>query len=182
MPAHPELEPPATIRINSYSVLEHSGIVWVNTEDDVKPVSLPDNLTAVRSLTFDCALEQAVEAFTTVSLSDDPTLSLSHATVCEHPRVLSFNTTPGTADRTSAQTPAQTSTMADGIWIAFQPSALYTNSSEPLPDTPFVVCHVLAADTMTGAELVAVSRWCESARRCAEADTLITSKGEVMQP
>jgi len=141
IPAHPELKPPSTVRVNSYSIKEQSGIVWVNTEEDAQPVSLPDNLQAVRSLTFNCNLEQAITALSTIPLSVEPAVSLSNTTVSDNPKLVSFST----PDQTNA------------ICIAFQQQHQQS-----------VVCHVLAASTMTSAELITVSRWCEAARRHAE--------------
>ena len=141
IPAHPELAPPETIKVTRYNVKEHCGLVWVNTIDDVQPVSLPDNLKAVRSLTINCTLQDAVEGFSSLTKSQDASLLQSVTTVSKTPTVLSFSS----ADAT------------DCVWIAFQPSPPIST-----------VCHVLGLDTMTGTELVNVSRWCEAARRVVE--------------
>jgi len=141
IPAHPELTPPATVQTNSYSVKEQSGVVWVSTKGDACPVALPDNLTAVRSITFNCDLQRAVTAFTTVSQWTNPSITPSGKTVSQNPRVLSFSTQTG----------------ADAIWIAFQQQ-----------DCQSVVCHVLADSALTGTEMISVSRWCEAVRRQAE--------------
>jgi len=141
IPAHPELEPPNTIRVASYSVLEHSGVVWVDTTDTVQPVDLPDNLIAVRSLTFKTDRRHALESFSSISPSADSFGFASSTTVSSNPLVLSFSD-----DEKS-----------DCVWIAFQASGPHST-----------VCHVLALQTLTGEELVGVSKGCEAARRFAE--------------
>ncbi len=79
IPAHPELTPPKTVRPVLYSVVEQSGLIWVNTEQDAMPVALPDDLQPVRSLVIECDLATAVQALDTrqphggvESLSDTP--------------------------------------------------------------------------------------------------------------
>jgi len=143
IPAHPELEPPDSIRVNSYKVQEQNGIVWVSTvdADAVQPVVLPDNLNAIRSLTIKCDTQHAATAFSTSPHAADNPACQTATTVSSNPLVLSF------ANKDNA----------DCVWIAFQPS-------EPQS----TVCHVLALNTLTNTELVNVSKWCESVRRQAE--------------
>lgn len=158
IPAHPELEPPGTVRINSYSVKEQSGIVWVCTKEDASPVKLPDNLKAVRSLAVNCDLEAAVAAFSTVSHSAESTTTTAITTATS----TAIQATTSPASKTISQSPRilsfDTPDRVDGIWIAFQQQ-----------DCQSVVCHILADSSMRAKELISVSRWCEAARRRAEA-------------
>ena len=62
IPAHPDLEPPATIRTQAFACIEAGGVVWVAAE---APSSPPPDLTGfvpLRSLTLDAAPEALAEA------------------------------------------------------------------------------------------------------------------------
>lgn len=61
IPAHPGLEPPATIHATVFSASETGGIIWVSDDGPVAPMDMPDGLYPVRSLSFD-APETAVRA------------------------------------------------------------------------------------------------------------------------
>ena len=129
IPAHPELEPPESIQVNSFSVQEHRGIVWVNTIDAVQPVSLPENLSAVRSLTINSDPGSVVKVFSSFpQLAETSNLRLN-TTVSENPLVLSFSDDSN----------------SDCVLIAFQQSGPQTT-----------VCHVLAINTLKDVELVSV--------------------------
>lgn len=141
IPAHPELQPPSSIRVCRFDIKEYGGLLWVNTDGPAKPVELPENLTAVRSLTFNCNLEQAEAAFCKVQMAGDTAVVPVGTMISEQPKVLSYSTPESTGD----------------IWVAFQPADLFTT-----------VCHVLATDNTSGMGLISVSRLCESARRGAE--------------
>ncbi len=141
IPAHPELEPPSTIRPNIYSVVEQAGILWVNTVADAKPVSLPNDLIALRSITLDCNLPSAIDAFKAAAKVDAALFNGTVTELSQHPKILSLESPSG----------------ANGIVILFQ---------QPHPKS--VVAHLLAKDVYQTNELVAVSRWCESVRHKAE--------------
>jgi len=91
IPAHPELEPPGKITPVIYSVVEQADVIWVNTEDEAKPVQLPTDVVGVRSISIQSDLATVLEAFSAKVFS-------------EHPKVLSFNTSAG----------------ADGVFVLFQ--------------------------------------------------------------
>ena len=59
IPAHPDLEPPETIRTSAYSVIEESGIIWVSA--DAEAVADPFDFLPLRSFVID-APETAVRA------------------------------------------------------------------------------------------------------------------------
>jgi len=63
IPAHPDLDPPETIRTTIYSACEQGGVLWVSVEGPAQPMTLPDTLTPVRSVTFAAALDAVAEAF-----------------------------------------------------------------------------------------------------------------------
>lgn len=56
MPAHPGLEPPATIRAAAFDLAEMGGVIWVATEGYARPPEMPEGLQPLRSLTFRCDL------------------------------------------------------------------------------------------------------------------------------
>lgn len=62
IPAHPDLEPPATIAAVVYHVAESAGVIWVKTD---APPQLPEaepSVTPLRSLIFSCSVEIAMAA------------------------------------------------------------------------------------------------------------------------
>ena len=59
IPAHPDLEPPETIRTRAYSAVEESGVIWVSSDDEA--VADPLDLLPLRSFIID-ATETAVRA------------------------------------------------------------------------------------------------------------------------
>lgn len=63
IPAHPDLEPPKTIKTETYQIAEQNGVLWVSTEGKVTATGLADNLIPLRSLTLDCKHPDAVAAF-----------------------------------------------------------------------------------------------------------------------
>ncbi|WP_300030628.1 Rieske (2Fe-2S) protein [uncultured Roseobacter sp.] len=63
IPAHPGLEPPETIRAQTYSVIEKSGVIWVSTGNDAQGVDTGPVSEPLRSLTFFCAEAIARAAF-----------------------------------------------------------------------------------------------------------------------
>lgn len=49
IPAHPELEPPATIKATVFSVAIADGVIWVSTEGAAKPAPIPFASQPLRS-------------------------------------------------------------------------------------------------------------------------------------
>ena len=141
IPAHPELEPPSTIRPGIFSVVEQAGILWVNTKALANPAALPSDLIGVRSITLECDLPTAIDTFSTAAHTDSSLFNGSVNTLSQPSTILSLSSPNG----------------ADGIFILFQ---------QPHPQR--VVAHVLAKDVYLADELIAVSRWCDSVRREAE--------------
>ena len=141
IPAHPELEPPATIRPLIYSVIESTGVLWVNTSDNATPVLLPDALCPVRSININSNVATVEAAFRQFSQVSANLCHVAVRSLSDDPRVLSFST----ADHN------------DAVVVLFQQ-----------PENNSVFCHVLAATELTTDQLIAVSRWCESIRRQAE--------------
>jgi len=145
IPAHPELEPPGKITPVIYSVVEQADVIWVNTEDEAKPVHLPTDVVGVRRISIQSNLATVIEAFSAglpAKFSAKECISIDTVKVfSEHPKVLSFNTSAG----------------ADAVFVLFQQ-----------PDSDTVITHVLAKAHCSTDELIALSRWCEAVRRNAE--------------
>jgi len=142
IPAHPTLVPPKTITPTIFSVAEHAGIVWVNTTSDAIAPSLPADIVGVRSLTINCNLDTAIEAFK-YNMKSDKSLSVESINqFSQSPVILSLTT----------------SNYADAVFILFQQ-----------PEQQRIVSHVLAKDSFSTNKLITLSRWCESVRRYAEA-------------
>jgi nitrite reductase/ring-hydroxylating ferredoxin subunit len=63
IPAHPQLEVPQTIRIQTFSVAERNGVIWAGATAEADPSLLPpeiDKLVPVRSLYADSSMEKAL--------------------------------------------------------------------------------------------------------------------------
>lgn len=58
IPAHPDLDPPATIQTVSYAVSETAGVIWVGTDDKAMPPPGQGDLVPLRSLIVDSAVQQ----------------------------------------------------------------------------------------------------------------------------
>ena len=146
IPAHPELTPPKTVRPAIYSVAEQGGLIWVDPQDAAQPVSLPNDTTALRSLTMACDVKTALRSLSTVPLATTPhgsgTTTALVSTFSDSPTIVSINA----AD------------VSDGVIIAFQE-----------PQRHRLRAHVLAHKSVSFDDRIAVSRWLESVRRQAEA-------------
>lgn len=57
IPAHPELEPPETIRAQEFQSVEKDGLIWVNVNDKITPPAMPEGLVPLRSIGFRCPSE-----------------------------------------------------------------------------------------------------------------------------
>ena len=76
IPAHPELEPPETIKAQRFSSTEKGGLIWVSIEQQSTEPSIPDNLKAVRSISFACPmmiLKGAIRDLDFTLVNDDNT-------------------------------------------------------------------------------------------------------------
>ncbi len=140
IPAHPELTPPETITVQSYSVAESGGVLWLATSGDAKPIALPDNLQPVRSITFDCKADAVEKVMSETTISDASGEPLRANSVSQKPCALSFET-------------------ADGK------TAVLVLLQQGLDGT---TAHILAADDWITDGLVKISRWSEMTRRIAE--------------
>lgn len=141
IPAHPELEPPASIKPEVFSVSEQHSILWVGIDEVAAPVSLPDDCEGLRSITLECTVAAAVAAFmeTSLELESQPALSAHEYSVS--PKILSFANEEN----------------ADSVLVLFQQV-----------DTDSVNAHVLAKNSYSVKTQIKISRWCESVRRAAE--------------
>lgn len=50
IPAHPDLEPPATIRATAWRAIEQDGVIWVATQEDAEGAALPPALEGLEAL------------------------------------------------------------------------------------------------------------------------------------
>ena len=53
IPAHPDLEPPATIKTTKFSVAEQDGVVWVSIDGPAEPHPLPMPMRPLRAFIVD---------------------------------------------------------------------------------------------------------------------------------
>ena len=63
IPAHPQLEVPQTIRVQTYAAVERNGTIWAGAKAEADPALLPAEiagLTPVRSLYADCTAAKAL--------------------------------------------------------------------------------------------------------------------------
>ena len=49
IPAHPDLDPPETIRTRAFSITENGGVIWVSLDGIAEAQDLPDGLAPLRS-------------------------------------------------------------------------------------------------------------------------------------
>jgi nitrite reductase/ring-hydroxylating ferredoxin subunit len=61
IPAHPELEVPATIKVQTYAAAERDGLIWTRLTDGADEADIPvlEGATPVRSLYADCSMAAA---------------------------------------------------------------------------------------------------------------------------
>ncbi|MEX0344761.1 MAG: Rieske 2Fe-2S domain-containing protein [Rhizobiaceae bacterium] len=140
IPAHPELTPPDTIEVKSYSIEESSGILWLTTSGKAEPLALPDNLQPVRSITFDCHADAVVKSMSVSTLAGTDGDPLRIVPISQKPHALSLETANGEAS----------------VFILLQQCAGQT------------AAHILADNNWSADGLVEISRWSEETRRIAE--------------
>lgn len=141
IPAHPELNPPKTVRPTIYSVAEQGGLIWVDPEHEAKPVTLPVETAPIRSITLACNADIALQSLATVPREPDETITTFH-TFCDAPQLLS----------------AEISGRSAGLIIAVHQ-----------PQSHRTTIHVLVHIAVSVEDRIAVSRWLEAVRRDAEA-------------
>jgi nitrite reductase/ring-hydroxylating ferredoxin subunit len=135
IPAHPELDPPATIRAVRHDAQEAGGVIWVALDGNAEPAPLPEGLAPLRSLAIAAPVPAARAAFCAAPFADGT------APGCDAPE----------AEALLLETP-------DG-----PVAVLFGEDPEGQ-----ALAHVLAADGLSPARRVALSRWCEAVRRRAE--------------
>ncbi|MEP2978349.1 MAG: Rieske (2Fe-2S) protein [Lentilitoribacter sp.] len=57
IPAHPELEPPETIKAQQFYSMEKGGLIWVSIDDNSTEPSIDKDLTPLRSISLGCPKE-----------------------------------------------------------------------------------------------------------------------------
>lgn len=62
IPAHPELDPPATITAQVFCVVEADGVIWVNSGGVAKPVPVPISSQPLRSFFVEAGSDDIAEA------------------------------------------------------------------------------------------------------------------------
>ncbi len=60
IPAHPELDPPATIHARQYSISEQGGVIWVSVDDDAEGTDL--GLAPLRSFIVEAGEDVVIAA------------------------------------------------------------------------------------------------------------------------
>ena len=80
IPAHPQLDVPQTIRMQTFAAAERNGVIWAGATADADPALLPaeiSGLLPVRSLYADCASAKALTVLAETPLpgsADAPTI------------------------------------------------------------------------------------------------------------
>lgn len=80
IPAHPQLEVPQTIRVQTFATAERNGIIWAGATAETDPALLPAEiagLVPVRSLYADCTAAKALTVLAATPLpgaADAPTV------------------------------------------------------------------------------------------------------------
>ena len=138
IPAHPDMEPPATIQPAKYGVTEQDNVIWVSVTDAVKPATLPADLAPLRSLTFQASPQDIIAAVQAAPCQGNPVRTVETG-----------------VDRILCQ--------IDGMG-ASRTIALLFNATAP----DATVAHVLANSGAGAGEKSILSRWCEHLRRVAE--------------
>lgn len=69
IPAHPELEPPETIKAEQFSSLEKGGMIWVNIDDQLIEPSIDENLAPLRSISYNCPKKSVQTAMRSTDFS-----------------------------------------------------------------------------------------------------------------
>ena len=147
IPAHPELEPPKTIRPTVYNVAESGGIVWVNATGTVQPVAFPTTTVAVRSISLQCSVDSAVQSFESNAFLSHLVTHCTPNLISQAPKVLAFtpNATVGVTHNDAN---------AISVFIAFQPMGEQA-----------AVAHVLASDNANVDDCLSLSRWCSQVQQ-----------------
>lgn len=147
IPAHPDLEVPATIRIPTYFMTEAAGLVWTSLSHEAPPplgLDAPET-TPLRSLYIDAPLAEAVAA-----LADAPPAPFSNAADAK----------PSLTPRAGAGAVWTLTTGADRLLVAGQSV-----------DAGHCALHIVilgGAATYAGAGQKHFARWAEQFRGVAE--------------
>ena len=131
IPAHPDLEPPASIAAVVYQVAEAAGVIWVSTDDPAIDPPTEDAMVPLRSLSMACAPDDALVTFAKTRFGD-----------------------------------VMPDELGDGT-LQIGTRRVFLCASLLGQDTALV--HVRVDADATLSERKALSRWCEAARRTAEA-------------
>jgi nitrite reductase/ring-hydroxylating ferredoxin subunit len=78
IPAHPELEPPATIAATVFSVAASDGVIWVNTEGAATPAPVPIACQPLRSFDVEALSEDLAQACRTVAFKGVAPQQIAH--------------------------------------------------------------------------------------------------------
>ncbi|MGV8936623.1 MAG: Rieske 2Fe-2S domain-containing protein [Allorhizobium sp.] len=148
IPAHPDLEVPATIRVPTYACEERSGIIWTCLTDSADIAGIPDvtgGEKPVRSLYLDCSLADAGKALAHIRLP----MAAGPAEPAVLKTILSF------CWELSA---GATKLLIAGQSIGPQKAAL----------------HIVSLGASDSATSTSLARWAETLRRTIETTTLAT--------
>lgn len=121
IPAHPELDPPATIQATAYDLAEAGGVIWVEIDGYAAPPELPRAVMPLRSLTFRCDLPTLAWA---CGMEPAPLFFLP-----DHPSLM-IAPNPLAADRTEAHVLTAPLSAADRIAAIHRTEALRRAAEE----------------------------------------------------
>ncbi|POF30841.1 Rieske (2Fe-2S) protein [Roseibium marinum] len=149
IPAHPDLDVPATIRIARFAVLEAGGIIWgcFNEVDGNLPRApeLPAATTPVRSLFIDCPAQRL-----TALIADIPFEGSAPNVTTRTGRIVGI-------------------TLGDNVLIA---------AVQPVSGSESAL-HLIATGALESQHLKQISTWSEQLRREVEALTSKDNDGEI---
>lgn len=146
IPAHPDLEPPATITTQAYQIEERDGLIWVAGEGTAEPRVLPGNLIPLRSMTFQTAKSDVTEG---------------------------FSSTPIENARPVVQSSDESGIFLD---VRLSDRTLRMVAALHQASHCETTAHLLVSDEATASQKISLSRWCEAVRRHAEANAAMQVK------
>jgi len=118
IPAHPDLEPPATIKARIFSVAVQDGVIWVNTAGPAEPPTLPIKSRPLRNFMVDAAADAFVAAGPSVRFDGASPADLGDGLLQLGARQMLLLANPWGPDRT------QITALADGAATPGQCRAL----------------------------------------------------------
>lgn len=145
IPAHPELEPPASIRTEVFQLVEQGGLIWASVNGNDAVAELSVDLKPIRTMDFDCSVDVLEANLLTEACQGISPLGSYNA----RPYLL--------ADQ-----------KISGFEILNEMNNLKVLLFLQKPSPETILVHILAAADFDQKACIALSRWLEAVRRNAE--------------